>query len=810
MLYFYALMGTASRFVLFATLLLLCSFSLLGQEYTLSGRVTSQDGTPLPFVNVVLLSPQDTVVVGVISQDNGAYTFSSVTAGSYKIRASFVGYQEYISATFAISKDTSQEDIQLLESSETLDEVTVVGKKPQIVRKTDRIIFNVENTIVSSGSTWDILKSTPGVVEKQGTLTVRNQGIQVYLNDRKVELSAGELKGLLEGLDGETIKQVEVIMNPPARYDAEGGPILNIVSSKSKFEGYKGSLIARGTYGIFPKHYLGTSHFFKGKKLNLFLNYGFNPLKASQQSDNFINYFNPAGGNDNWVQDFERKTWTKAHNVNLIADYNLSEKQVLSLSLQGLYSPNEFNFVRNLTDVTPAIDDPFTIKTQSGIDSDQSNIAIDFQYKHTLEKGILSTSVHHTRFKREVGQRLRSIYRDTNGTSFRNISFNSDALQDIEIYTGQLDYTTTLGSVNVETGAKFAVIDSRSTINFTDIQNDVQNGLSEAQNDDFLYDENVYAGYVSFEKEWEKWSVKTGFRVEQTASLGNSLALNEKVDLDYLEWFPSVFLQYQSSENHSWSLNYGRKLDRPRYQDLNPFAYFLNENNFDTGNSNLTPSFSNNFNLNYSFKNKYFFDVYYKDNGAYILTLPFQDNVNQVLRTERQNALGSISYGLDFTHARSITKWWYFYTYISLFHEENTFAAQESGNVPFTNEVDGVYLSGYNYFSLSKDKTWKAEVSVTHFTNFIFGSYIQDPITTLTIGLRKSFWKDRATLTITGNDILGKANALLASRYLNQDNAYFAIPETQNLRIGFTYNFGNFKLEDNNRAIDKKERERIE
>ena len=794
----------------FSILLALSSFSVLGQEYTLSGRIAAPDGSPLPFVNVVLLSPEDTVIVGVISQDNGDYTFSSLTAGSYKIRASFVGYQEYLSAIFSLSQDISKMDIQLVESTETLDEVTVVGKKPQIVRKTDRIVFNVENTIVSNGSTWDILKSTPGVIEKQGTLTVRNQGIQVYLNDRKVELSDIELKGLLEGLDGEAIKQVEVIMNPPARYDAEGGPILNIVSATSKFEGYKGSVTARGTYGIFPKHYFGTSHYFKSKKLNLFVNYSFNPLKAAKQSDNFINYFNPAGGRDRWNQDFERKTWTKAHNANLIADYNLSDKQVLSLSVQGKYSPNEFNFTRSLTDVTPAVEDPFSIKTQSGIDSEQTNIAADLQYKYTLEKGTLSTNIHHTRYNREVDQRLRSNYRDVNGVGFRDIRFNSVALQDIEIYTGRLDYTTTLGSVNVETGAKFAVIDSRSTIDFTNIQNDVQNGLSVAQNDDFLYDENVYAGYVSFEKDWEKWSGKAGLRAEQTSSVGNSLALNEVVDLDYLEWFPSLYVKYQTSENHSWSLDYGRKLERPRYQDLNPFAYFLNENNFATGNSNLLPSFSTNFNLNYSLKNSYFFDVYYRDNGAFILTLPFQDNVNQVLRTERQNALSSISYGLDFTHARSITKWWYFYTYISVFHEENTFVALESGNQASTNEVDGVYLSGYNYFTLSKDKTWKAEASITHFTNFISGSYIQDPTTNLIIGLRKSFWKDRATLTITGNDILGEANALLTSRYLNQDNAYLAVPETQNLRIGFVYNFGNFKLEDNNRAIDKKERDRID
>jgi len=803
-------MGESIRFISLMITVLLCSFSLLGQEYVLSGKVTALEGDAIPFANVVLLSPEDIVLQGVITDDDGSYTLSSLVAGSYKVRVSFVGYDEYVSTIFSISKDTFDKDFQIAESTETLDEVTLVGKKPQITRKADRIVFNVENTIVSNGSTWDILKSTPGVVEKQGSLTVRNQGIQVYLNDRKVELTDFELKGLLEGLGGETIKEIEVIMNPPARYDAEGGPILNIISSQSKFEGYKGSVTARGTYGIFPKHYFGTSHFLKGKKINLFFNYGFNPLKATKQDDSFINYFNPAGGVDSWTQDLERKTWTKAHNANLILDYQLSEKQSLSLSVLGLYSPDEFNFSRSLTTVVPSFDDPFSIKTNSGLDSEKSNLAVDLQYKLALKKGTLSSNLHITRYNREVSQGLNSNYRDANGSSFSTVRFNSNAVQDIEIYTGQLDYTTTLGTVNFETGAKFSIIDSRSVIDFTDIQNDFQNGLSEASNDDFLYDENVYAGYVSFAKDWDKWNAKAGLRVEQTESLGNSLVLNQQVDLSYFEWFPSAFVQYQASENHSWSLDYGRKLTRPRYQDLNPFASFLNENNFNTGNPNLLPSFSNNFNLNYSLKNSYFFDVYFRDNGENILTLPFQDNTNQVLRTERQNAVASKSWGFDFRHVRSITKWWYFYTYISIFHEEETFRAVESDNVVYTNEVDGVYLSTYNSFTLSKDKTWTAEASVDYFSNFISASYIQDPTTHVTLGLKKSFWKERATLSVTGSDLLGEANALLTSRYLNQDNSYFAVPETQNLRIGFTYNFGNFKLEENERSIDKNERDRID
>ncbi|WP_299766978.1 outer membrane beta-barrel family protein [uncultured Dokdonia sp.] len=795
--------------ILIVLLMLLNTSSLIAQQTSISGKVIAISGEPIPFVNIVLYDSEEIIVQGTITEDNGTFAFVSVSDGVYTVKASFVGYETFVSGAFTLSGNTTLPDIELTEVSESLDEVTVISKKPTISRKADRLVFNVENTIAAQGTTWDILKRTPGVVVKQGELSVRNKNATVYLNGRKVELSFEEIQSLLESIGGNVIKSLEVITNPSAKYDAEGGAILNIISSKALYLGYKGSITARGTYGIFPKHYFGTSHYFKNKKLNVFFNYGYSPLKKTTQNNSFVNYQNQNTPISNWLQDFERKTWTKAHNANLILDYQLNEKQKLSLSAVGLYSPNEFNFARSTTAITSFADTSFDIFTTSGLDSEQKNIALDLSYEYSLEKGNIQTNVHYTSYGRDRTQRLSSVYTDPEDAVFRNVRFNSEAIQDIEIYTGQLDYTSQLGGVDFEAGGKVATINSRSTINFLNIQNDTPNGLDQAQNDDFLYDETVFAGYFTLSKEIGKWSLKGGLRGEQTNSTGNSLVLSEIVELDYLEWFPSAYVQYELSENHSFSIDYGRKLYRPRYQDLNPFAYFLNENNFSRGNSALLPAFSNEFNLNYSLKGAYFFDVYYRDNGENILTLPFQDNTNQVLRTDRQNALDSKSWGLDFTHGRSIAKWWYFYTYMSIFHEEETFVAIESDNAIVTNDINGFYGSFSNFLTLNKDKAFTGEVSLAYTSRFLFGSYVQEATTDLTIGVKKTFWDKRASLSVTVNDALGEVNALLTSRYLNQNNGFIAVPETQNVQIGFTYNFGNFKLEDNNRTLDKKERERL-
>lgn len=802
-------MGVFLRFI--CIVLFLSSSSALSQEYSLSGKVIAQDGTPIPFANVVLLSSQDAVVVGAISEDDGSYKFTTVSQGSYKLKVSFVGYEDFISDMITLSRKLIMPDIQLLESQEFLDEVSITARKPIVTRKADRLVFNVENSILSSGSSWDIIQKTPSVIVQNDNLSVRREGAIIYLNDRRVNFSGEDLANLLKGLGAEVIKEVEVIYNPPAKYDAEGGAIINIVTSKAVVLGYKGSVTARGTYSVFPKHYIGTSHFFKGDKINLFFNYGFNPKKDLHQSDNFNNYQNQDGSPlAFWRQDYERTARSNPHSANLILDYDVSDKQKVSIGVTGLYSPNELGDVTTATTVTSPVNDNFSIATNSDLFNEQTNLGFDIGYAIELEKGSINLKGHFTNFNRENNQSLLSIYRDASNSVFRNVSFESNANQDIEIYTAQLDYNTSLGEYTFETGVKVASIDSQSKIDFPSIQNDAVNGLTEAQNDNFLYDENIVAGYFSFSRDWEKWSAKLGLRGEQTNSLGNSIVLNQEVDLNYFELFPTAYIAYTPNDSHSFGFDYSRRLDRPRYQDLNPFAYFLNENNFNRGNSGLLPSFSNRFNFNYTLKGKYFFDLYYRDNGENIVRLSFQDNENQFLRTESQNALASKSWGFDFNHYRSITDNWFFQTYISVFHEEETFVAIESGNVPFTNEVNGLYVYINNSLKLNQDGTLTAEGGLEYISKFISGNYIQDETINVTFGVRKSLWDKRAVISLYANDILREANATLRSQYLNQDNGYFALPETQYFRVGFTYNFGNFKLKDNNRTFNKVERERLE
>ena len=781
-----------------------------GQSFELKGEVRDQNGIAIPFASVFLLTVTDsTLVKGSSADENGNFVIADIAQGLYFLRASYVG-QTSKNQAIEITGDTKIGAVVIEQQAEELNEVTVTSVRPVVERKVDRIVFNVENTVVSQNSSWDILRQTPGVIVMGDDLQVRNQATTVYINNRKVQLSAEEVRTLLENYQGEHIKSVEVIYNPPASYDAEGGSILNIVTSKNVSLGYKGNVSAGYTQGVFPKYTFGTSHFYKTDNLNVNASYNYAPKKEFKNTLTDIDFQNSTGVFSIWDTDFDQVIRTQTHNAGLAVDYEVDDNNTLNFTANAQLQPKrESDFFQNtnIRNGAGVLDSIFT--TDSFLDEEKNNLSGDLTFKHRFkDEGSLNANAHYTYFDLVRSQNVNSRYFFPTGSFIRNFNFFTNADQQIQIKTAQLDYAKYLGSVSFETGVKGSFIHSESILDYFSL-NDGSVFIPELS-DNYRYDESVYAAYVGFSKDWEKWSLKSGLRAEQTESTGTSRNVDNINNLSYFELFPSVYVLHTINDHHSLSFDYSRKLQRPRYEDLNPFRTYINERTFEEGNPNLTPSFSNNFNLNYTLNQEFFFDFYYRDNGRYISTLTFQDNENLILRDITQNVLESTSYGLDFTYGKSITNNWYLYSYMSVFHEDETFLALQSDAVSFKNDVNGAYVDITNYITLSKDGTLKGELGLVYLSGYLQGSFLQDESTNVTVGLRKSFMDNRAVVSISANDVLGKYNAYVNSRYLNQDNRYLAVPETQYVRFGFTYNFGNFRLADNERSIEKTETQRID
>jgi hypothetical protein len=778
-----------------------------------SGSVKDAEGRSLPFANVILLQVSDsTQVKGISADDSGRFTLGDIEPDTYYLQAAYFGYRSVL-VGLDIRRDIEIGAIVLEPDVEWLDEVLLLGKQPVVERKADRIIFNVENTVAGEGNAFDVLKRSPGVIVSQENLEIRGQQATVYLNNRKIQLSEGEIKDFLRGLSGNTIAAVEVIPNPPASYEAEDGPILNIRTTTNVAPGYKGSVRAQAEQSIFPKYSLGTGHYFKGEKLSFFANYTINPRKEFIHSDIGIRYIDPSGSVfADWDTDNNITTRSWAQQATAILDYTPSDKDLFNFTANASYSPNKQ--IRNEV-VTVMQNDAgqidSTLQNESELRDDLLNLSTDLSYEHRLKKegALIKGNVHYTYYDFSRQQIGASDYFDASGNFLRSFGFSTDAHQKIDIYTGQLDFYTPVKNGNFEAGIRGSGIRSKSAIDYFDVNN-TDPPFDIALSDEFQYNEDVGALYASLYQDWGQWSLKVGLRGEQTHVEARSAALDQINTQDYFELFPSLFLSRKLGESNSMTFDYSRRLTRPKYSDLNPFRYFLNENDYDEGNPNLVPAFSHNFNLNLSVNDTYYIDFYYRDNGAYISRLTFQDNNNQTLREIKQNVLESTSYGVDLTLTTSLSQRWYLYFYNSIFYEDETFLAVESPITQYTNKVSGYYGNLSNIFTLSKDRSWRADTSLTYVSSFLYGSFQVSEMITLNAGIRKSLWNNRAVLSLTAEDLLRKANGTYISRYSNQDNTHFSRPETQFVRLSFTYNFGNFRLSNADGDIQKTELQRLD
>ncbi|CAL68273.1 TonB-dependent receptor domain-containing protein [Christiangramia forsetii] len=783
-------------------------------QNSVSGKILNQDNDPVAFANVILLSAKDSTSVykGSTSEEDGSFVIENVEDSTYLLKVSFVGYAEYLQK-LRVKGDTNIPLISLEEASDALDEVTVNARKPKVTREIDRLVFDVENTILSTGNTFEVLKRTPGVIVSQGNLLVKNRAATVYINDRKVYLSSTELQQLLEGFSAENIKSVEVITNPPAKYDAEGGAILNIKTSKNISIGYKGSLNASNTIAIVPKYNVGTSHYYKTDWLNVYASYNYNQRDLVKKDEGFIEYYTPNGDVDSrWLTDFERNTNMNSHSLNTILDFTLSEASTLSLSANIQITPDtdsDINGLTNINDSTNSLDSLFT--TDSRLHSQTDNILLAATYNTSLgENGTLAAIGNYINYDNSQFQHIMTNYFDEDGSFLRNNSFTTEAMQNSEIYTGQVDISTPLGSTSFESGLKYSSLRTESGQDYFDTNTGTRQ-FSEELSDELDYEEDIYAAYASMSKDWEKWSLKLGLRGEYTDVQGVSESMGLVNSQDYFELFPTFYLNYNASEDHSFSAEYSRRITRPRFEDLNTYRYFLNENNFQDGNPNLMPAISNMIKFSYGYKNKLFFDLYWDKANNEIATIPFQDNTNRNLRSSSLNMDFSQQYSFDISYYDYLNDWWTFSAYTSFFYMQNDFPALESGGQIVTNDTFGAYIYAGNFFTLSKDGTFSGEVTTTYIPDYVVGSYeFEESQFGLNFGLRKTFFDSRLITTVNVEDVFNTMNMPLRSQYLNQNNSFFAMPESRMIRFGVTYKFGNFKLGDNKRAITADESERLE
>lgn len=792
-----------SLFVLFTF------FTVLGQEtYQVSGKLIASDTEEvISFANAVLMS-EDVVVKGNSSDTSGLFTISNIPLGTYTLNISFLGYKTY-TKQIEVTKTIDLGTIVLQKETESLDDVIITTKKPTLKREIDRLVFNVEGTALTEDNTWEVLRRTPGVLIINNTLSVKNSTPIVYINDRKVQLSATEIYQLLEGTPAETVKSVEVITTPPARYDAQGGTILNIVMTKNLIIGYHGSVFGNFTQGVFPRYDGGMNHFYKRDKLNIFTSYNYAHTKINRNNQERINYLDNATTTSLWNSDINRNTRSNQHTVNLNVDYEIDEKNTLSFSGNLLYIPywKRRTLTNSVVDDQTAANEDFSLLAQNFSNEDKHNLGLNLDYVHQFKREgeKLSANVHYTDYDKGNNQNVFTNYEVVSSPDFTT-AFTTHSNQRTNIFSGQVDYELPISeTATFETGIKAASIETNSKLWQFNIENGVS-VLDVTNSDTFKYDESIYAAYLSYAKSWEKWSIKVGFRGEQTEIKGNSLSTNQVNTQNYFELFPTAYISHKVSNKLNVYVDFSRRIQRPSFDDLNPFRFNFTDFSFVTGNPRLQPAIANNYKIGVEINNKFFIEAYYTYDKGAIYELTLQDNQNDVLQYVASNVENNVNYGLDFVTYFSVLDTWDVSFVTSMFNLSDTFTID---NVQTTQQKWSNYTSIDNNFTFLKDQSLTANLSFLYISSNIQGLSEVSNRSLLSLSVRKTLWNKKATLSLTLNDIFNGQELTNTTQFVNQNSSYSANYDVQTIRLGFRYNFGNTKLSTNQRTKSSAEQERL-
>ena len=791
---------------------LLVCIPLVGQEYKVSGHVKQTDGTELAFANILLYKVSDTSFFkGAASDEKGFFSFDDIIGNQYLMRASYIGsYSNY--KLVEVNSDLDIGTLFIDDKGQELNEVVVVSQKPTLEQKVDRLVFNIENTALSDSDLWDVLKSTPTVFVMNDEIKVKGEsGVQIMINDKKVNLPPEDILNLLSGTSAKGVQSIEVITTPPAKYDAEGGTLINIKMKKNLIAGYNGAIYNKYSQAVFPRQMFGTGHFFKSKLLEASFNYSYSQNKILTNYTDITNFIEEGEITDTWTSDLEVIYRSKKHNTSAFLDYAINDNNNLSFSALATLTPSylsrDFSDTK-IQDANGSNTSGFLTLNDAKFESINAAFYLDYKHKFNDQGSNLAVNLHYTHYDYDKDQELETDFYDSNRAIVGENNFNTFNHQHTHLYSVQSDFVSPLGeSANFETGIKYALIDSESYITQEGFDRE-QDGIEPTEDGLFFYDEGILAGYASVDGKWNKWSLKSGLRAEYTETKGDYSHTEEKIKNHYLEFFPTLFLQFNPNRKHRFGFNYKRSIIRPSYSKINPFQVFQSNNSVVEGNVNLKPSFKNSVIFSYSYNKDYTFELFYRYHRDIMRLLTFQDNESKLLRFITNNVDRELAYGLDFIYRKDVTRFWDTYFLSSYFY-----GAERFTDIQSQNKIDqGLWtllLQFSNNLTFLEDRSLTANIDFSYVSPVITGNSRQEFYNEWGLTLKKNVWGKKGTITMGVTDVFRQFKLRNTRKYDNQFNTSIYKPDARIFSLGFRYNFGNLKIRDNYKSKDTDERDRL-
>ncbi|GGD25874.1 outer membrane beta-barrel family protein [Hyunsoonleella pacifica] len=786
---------------------------------TISGRVLDAKlKQPLPYVNVIIKNTKGETLTGGITLDDGSFKVEKIEEGNITVSIQYIGYKTY-NKTVALKKGNYKVylgDIYLEEALESLEAVTVVAEVSTIQQKVDRKVITVGKDLTTAGPTAsDIMNNLPSVnVDQQtGNISLRgNENVRVMVDGK---LSNVPVAQLLRQIPSTSIKSIELITNPSAKYNPEGmSGIINIKLHKNTQIGFNGNLNVGVTKEIFAKFNSSIDMNYRNGKFNFYANYGNNIGK-------YDNFGNINRLDDDSRQDFKFGNDNKSHLYKFGVDFYMNDKNTISVfTNQNTFDGNGFG--NTLIAFPGSINQTQLFSNVTDNISSQYNLA----YKHIFneeEDETLDVEIDHNSFEND----------EIANFNFRNFSFPPNYVDMVDTKRDQtfinVDYVKPLNETSkLEAGLEARFFNSDVNYSSTGQTFDGQGNVIATPSTDFEYNRDIFSAYVTFAKTInEKWNYQIGARFEQVIEEADALQFftdNTTTSIpfenDYFQVYPSIFVSFKASDKNTYQFSASRRVDRPGLQQVNPIREWATPRVSSFGNPQLFPQFTNSVELNYTRKLK-------KGSvtGGMFFRL-IEDNINRFVRVDRNNIPAgnailtfdnfdnTTAYGVELSSNYRPTKWWSLNGSFDLYSQEQRGITEiiDTDDLPNATEADIVTqntkvdnlvwnLRLFNNFKASK------KLSFSLFTMYRGKEkgiqFTREPMFMLNTGMRYSFLEQqRATLSFNYSDIFNTMNF-----EFNSTTPYPAMGqfnwESNTWNIALSYRFGGGKY----RALRRKQRD---
>jgi iron complex outermembrane receptor protein len=764
----------------------------------ISGKLLNEQGNAMDYATVSLLKATDsTVVKGTLTNDAGLYHFDNINPGDYIIKATSVGYTKAASAAFSLPAGQTTLAVPALTMqaiTKNLNAVTITSSRPLSERKIDRTVMNVENSILAAGNTaMEILERAPGVtIDKDDNISLNGkQGVTVMINDKLTYLSATQLATLLRSTDGTTIQSIEIITNPSAKYDAAGNSgIINIKLKKNKQNGTNGSVNIGAGYSKNPRDNMSLNINHKEGNLNLFgsFSHGDNPryrdlgiYRIITDNTGKLTYFDQLS---------QMPQVNHYNNYNLGADYDLTSKHTIGFVVNG-YSTTERDENSNHTIIgsAPGVADS-SLNTNSLIKQSYKNFALNLNDRYKLDTlgQELSVDLDYSKFNNNSNAQYNTDYFLADGSKQHDPQLlRNQTPATIQIYSGKADYAKPLTkTIKLETGVKFSSV---KTDNDLQAQKALANGTyvnDTTRTNRFIYTEKIDAGYINLNKQFKKGSIQVGLRGEYTQSNGNLLG-STPVDRSYFNLFPSVFINRTLNDKNEINFSYSRRIDRPNYDNLNPFVYYLDPYTYSEGNSFLKPQYTNNFEFNYTYNKTINVSLGYSRTTDVITELILTVG-NKSFQTKDNLQLQN-SYNLNVYSPYTIANWW-----TGNFNFNGFYLGFKSNNIMGGNIDNGRAAFTFRTTQNFIFSGFKAELTGNYNSALIYGIYDLHPRYGIDAAVSHSFANKKINVKVGLDDIFNMRTNNLDSHDLNNNFMIRQKGDTRLFKVNLTYNFGNSKI----------------